>query len=49
MNEHEDSDGFSQTLNSFRGLGYALGNESIRIFNDLCKPIEIYIYAKKST
>ena len=52
MNEHEDSDAFSEakhkTLNSCRSLGYARGNESIIIYN-LCKPIETYIYAKKST
>ena len=46
MNEHEDSDAFAQTLNSCRSLGYARGHESIRIFNNLFKSIEIYIYAK---
>ena len=39
---------FLQTLNSCRGIGYACGLESIRIFNNLCKPIEIYIYARKN-
>ena len=28
-------------------LGDARGNKSIIFFNDLCKPIEIYIYARK--
>ena len=36
-----------QTLNSCRSLDYARGNESIIYFIDLCKLIEIYIYAKK--
>ena len=38
---------FFKTLNSCRSLGYARSHESIRIFTDLCKPIEIYIYARK--
>ena len=37
----------TQTLNSCRSLDYARGNWSIIYFNDLCKPIEIYIYARK--
>ena len=37
----------TQALDSFRSLGYARGNESIIYFADLCKPIEIYIYARK--
>ena len=36
-----------QTLSSCHSLGYARGNKSIIFFNDLCKPIEIYIYARK--
>ena len=36
------------TLNFCRGLGRTRGHESIRIFNDLCKPIEIYIYVRKN-
>ena len=36
-----------QTLNSCRSLHYARGNKYIIFFNDLCKPIEIYIYARK--
>ena len=35
------------TSNSFRSLDYALGNESIIYFTDLCNPIETYIYARK--
>ena len=37
--------------NSFRSFDYARGNESIDIiyFTDLCKPVETYIYARKST
>ena len=38
---------FLQTLNSCRSLGYARGHESVRVFNDLCKPIEICIYDRK--
>ena len=34
-------------LNSFRGFVYALCNESIIYFTDLCKPIETCIYARK--
>ena len=37
-----------QTLNSCRSFRYAHGNESIIIINDLCKLIEIYIYARKN-
>ena len=37
------------TPNSFRGLDYARGNESIIYFIDLCKPTETYIYARKKT
>ena len=50
-NEHEDSNTFfskvKQTLNSCRSFRYARSNESIIIFNDLCKPIEIHIYSRK--
>ena len=35
------------TYNSCRSLDYAGGNESIIYFTDLCKAIEIYIYARK--
>ena len=35
------------TLNSCRSLDYARGNESIIYVTDLCKPIEIYVYARK--
>ena len=31
---------------SCRSLGYASGNESIISIDDLCKPIETYIYAR---
>ena len=37
----------TQTLNSGRSLGYRRGNESIIIFNDLFKSLEIYIDARK--
>ena len=37
----------TQTLNSFRSLEYARDNKSITFFYDLCKPIEMYIYARK--
>ena len=36
-----------QTLNSCCSLSYARGHKSIKIFNDLCKPIKICIYARK--
>ena len=39
--------GGTQSLNSCHSLDYARDNESIIYFNDLCKPIEIYIYARK--
>ena len=39
----------TQTLNSCRCLNYARANKSITFFNDLYKPIEIYIYTRKST
>ena len=35
------------TSNFFRNLDYARGNEFIIYFTDLCKRIEIYIYARK--
>ena len=35
------------TLNSCRSLDYARGHEVITYYTDLCKPIEIYIYAKE--
>ena len=35
------------TLNSCHSLDHARNNESIIYFNDLCKTIEIYIYARK--
>ena len=37
----------TQTFNFCRSLGYVHGNMSIIFFNDLCKPIRIYIYARK--
>ena len=37
----------THTFNSSLSLDYARGNESIIFFNDLYKPIEIYIYARK--
>ena len=36
-----------QTFTLCCSLGYAHGNKSIIMFNNLCKPIEIYIYAEK--
>ena len=35
------------TLNFYRSLDYARGDDSILYFTDLCKPIETYIYDKK--
>ena len=35
----------TQTLNWCRSIDYAHGNKSITFPNDLCKPIETYIYA----
>ena len=37
------------TLNSCRSLHYARGNESIIYFTELCKPVETYVYVRKST
>ena len=37
----------TQTINPCHSLGYARGNESIVIFNDLWKPIKTHIYARK--
>ena len=37
----------TQTLNSCLSLHYELSNKSIIFFNDLCKPIEIYIFVRK--
>ena len=45
-NEHETMTLFPN-MSSCRSLDYARGHKSIRIFNDLCKQIEIYIYARK--
>ena len=36
-----------QTWNSCRSLHHARDNGPITYFNDLCKPIELYIYARK--
>ena len=36
----------TQTLNSCHSPDYARDNKLL-IFNDLCKPIELYIYARK--
>ena len=48
--EPEYSDAFeNEPLNSCRSLGYARSNKSISIFNGLCKPMELYIYVRKST
>ena len=39
--------GGTGTLNSCRSLDYARNNESVIYFNGLCKPMEIYICARK--
>ena len=39
--------GGTLTLNSCSSLEYARSNEAIIYFNDLCKPIELYIYVRK--
>ena len=37
----------TSTFNTCRSLDYTHDNESIIFFNDLCKPMEIYIHARK--
>ena len=34
-------------MNTSRSFGYECGKKSTIFFNDLCKPMEIYIYARK--
>ena len=46
--ETQNSDAFSEGEHSSRSFDYAHGNKAYYIcFNDLCKPIEKYIYFRE--